>query len=218
MTEFIKALKDEGWFNSDVVKLEIKGIEFLKKLWEMSYLSLVSTGVVSLHDQLRWGSLDQTARLYLLARATHIVYLGEEKANKLYPPPSFFKATELVSALVRVLKHKEEEIIKAIEEKVAARRREERAQKLSEVNDRCEREMKKIEYAPADVLPARVLSESERRIIVEACDKELEGVDAKAAIDDFVVFCKLLSKTENRILVQSAQYVEKAVQSVLFLI
>jgi hypothetical protein len=43
MTEFIKALKDEGWFNSDVVKLEIKGIEFLKKLWEMSYLSLVST-------------------------------------------------------------------------------------------------------------------------------------------------------------------------------
>jgi hypothetical protein len=131
-------------------------------------------------------------------RACDIYLYGQETADRTWPEPRKWDAgtrglpTDLINLLTKV-------------EKEGYDVHRDTRGGISKYSD---------ELVPVPMyLSSRVLSAGERETLRNICIKELSGVDAKTVVDDFVSFAGLLSKTENHILVQSTQYVEKPVQS-----
>jgi hypothetical protein len=154
--------------------------------------------------RLCWNVLDKPVQLYLIARACDMFFFGRETADRTWPEPleigflliGHNPAAALVTDLVKLLEKANKESYDVPKHSRGG---------IIKYSD---------ELVPVPVyLSPRTLSAGEIETLRSICVKELSEVDAKVVIDNFGTFAGLLSKPENHILVQSAQYVENAVPS-----
>ena len=199
-------------FGLDVGQLNRPGIGLLEET--LSSLHLPNAPSFNVE----WQKLDETTRLYLMARATHIVYHGDEGANVAYPEPSFAAARILVDTLTELIKWRERRIIQTLEERGEAIRKREKEEQSKKVKEESAKKAMVIYYPPAEVLPARVLNDNERKEILIACDKELaaQNTNVKWIIDEIINVCELLRKPENILKVASGRFIEKGVPSLKY--
>jgi hypothetical protein len=162
-----------------------------------------------------WLRSDELTQWYLLNRACDLVYYGEPYANRICPQPSFSGAEGLVASLVWLLKDEEARLVEAKQRGIDENERIKDAEKRKEIEKECAEKMAKISIAPLENLDPVVLSESEIKSLIEACQREFDQAnqrewDVKATlkvIDEFVEFCKLLPKPENLLKTRTAQLV-----------
>ena len=168
-----------------------------------------------------WQTYDTLTQWYLLNRACDKVYLGSEVAAYTFPMPADKTQLQGIDALTDLLT----DVLKEqLAEYNAEKRREydeEVRKEREEIEQECTEKMAKVLIPPPAYLPARIVDETERSLIIDACYEELStgkevgwNADAPLAmIQEFVDFCLMLSKPENHVLIPSGQYVEKQVNT-----
>jgi hypothetical protein len=176
-----------------------------------------------------WSNLDEQARKYLIFRACDLVAFGEIVADRTFPQPTLPGTTpQQVSAAVIALMMVLLEVqgrVNAAQEQAWVQYREEFLRKcLWKYDGILHLQVYQAEgrvhmrHTVERYLPARVLTEAERSTLIDACEQELSQVDGRgqealAALAAFVRFSQLLRLPENHIRGQTAQYVEKDVNT-----
>ena len=170
-----------------------------------------------------WSTLDEQARSYLIYRACDLVTYGDVVADRTFPQPTLPGATPLqVSAVVTALmvllmeaQGKED----ARQQQKWERYTEERVREHLWIYDgllhlqvyQAEGRVH-MRHTVERYLPARVLTAKERKTLTDACLTILPK-SVMTTLNDFVAFCQLLHQPENHVRSQTAQYVEKEVNT-----
>jgi hypothetical protein len=176
-----------------------------------------------------WHRLDEPAQMYLIARACDLVAYGEVVADRTFPQPTLDgippqEVSAAVAALMMLLMEAKEQL-NAASEQAWVRRKEDFVRECLWKYDGLLR--LQVYQAEGRVrmrdtveryLPARVLTAEEKTVLTDACQKELSqddgrGQEALAVLAAFVRFSQLLRLPENHVRGQTAQYVEKEVNT-----
>ena len=172
-----------------------------------------------------WHRCDEMTRLYLIARACDWVTYGEVLAERTFPQPTLAgippqEVSAAVAALIQLLLQAQAQG-KADRERAWARRKEAFIRECLWQYDGILR--LQVYQAEGRVhlrqtversLPPRVLSAAEIDRLTASCLMELPNSESLVAtLAAFVRFCQLLRLPENHVRSQTAQYVEKEVNT-----